>query len=112
MGFKFLIIKINGSRLIYSNTKPLLQFLIMSEERGGTKEGRKAEHVLDRTVPCVAAKRHGRNALRVLGSPPLGSLAPVPPPRRLSSRWQGAGVHPLVDRVLNRVLIGLGFARR
>jgi hypothetical protein len=24
-------------------------------------------------------------------------LAPVPPRRRPSSRWQGAGVHPLVD---------------
>jgi hypothetical protein len=39
-------------------------------------------------------------------------LASVPPRRRPSSRWQGAGVHPLVDRVLNRVLLGLGFACR
>jgi hypothetical protein len=45
-------------------------------------------------------------------------LAPIPPHLRPSSWWRGGGgwvgaaIHLLVDRVLNRVHLGSGFARR
>jgi hypothetical protein len=54
----------------------------------------------DRTVPSPRrrpATRAERPAAAELAATAAWFLAPVPPRRRPSSRWQGGGVHPLVD---------------
>jgi hypothetical protein len=61
---------------------------------------------------CQATQAERPAAAGLAAAAAAWFLAPVPP-RRPSSRWQGAGVHPLVNWVLSRrVLLGLGFARR
>jgi hypothetical protein len=66
--------------------------------------------------PVSPPRRHGRNAQRQMPARRRRRLQVSGPPLLLVSGLlasaRGTGVHLLVDRVLNRVLLGLGFAHR